>query len=452
MRIKNDGKMDMTQGNTVRNIFRFALPLMAASVIQQLFTLTDTMVLGIYGGNQSLAVLGACSWMNWFQVSLLTNLGQAACLVVSVRFGKKNGDAMKKAVGTVYFLTILFAFLLEPGVQLTVQPFLRIQNTPLEIFEDAVWYLRIVFMGTLFVLIYNILSSLLRATGDSRTSFTAITAAAVINLVLDVILVAGFGMGVKGAAAATAFSQIISAWICWRKIQNYPELCLRNLCIRADRTILREYADLCIPMIAQSFVISAGGTYVQGKVNGYGVSFAAGVSAAGKIFTLVETGAVALASACATFVGQNVGARQFERIRTAVRQLFGISLLMATMTGVFLRVFGQAVLEIFVQDEAVVYGVGYLNVYSIGVLSMYPMYYLRQTVQALGNAKIPLAAAVLQLCMRIWMAGYLTKWIGYEGIYYTSMAAWLVSLLLIGAIYPRQLKLCEQKYLEGCRH
>lgn len=439
--------MDMTEGNTVKIILRFAFPLMVASIIQQLFSLTDAMVLGIYGGNESLAVLGACSWMNWFQISMLTNLGQASCLLAAVRIGAKNIEELKKAVGNIYLVSIILGIFLAPAMQLFVVDFLKLQNTPEEIFQNAVWYLRIVLLGTVFLLIYNVLSSLLRAAGDSNTSFQAITVAAVVNLIVDIILVAGFGMGVKGAAAATALSQMISAVICWMKIRKYPEFRLDKKLLRPDREILKEYTDLCIPMMAQSFVISIGGSYVQSQTNQFGVLFAAGVSAGGKIFTLMETGGLALASACASFIGQNVGARQFDRIRAAVKQIIWISLGMAASTGIILRLFGPSILQIFTQEEAVYYGIRYLEVYSISVMLMYPMYSMRQAVQALGNVRIPLVAAVLQLCMRVLTAGYLTKLIGYEGIYYTSAAAWFVTLILVMGVYPRQFQKCREKYL-----
>lgn len=323
-------------------------------------------------------------------------------------------------------------------------PFLHMQETPAEIFEEAVRYLRIIFGGTLFLLAYNIMSSLLRAMGDSYTSFLAIAVSAVINVVMDIIFVAGFHMGVAGAAAATVISQAVSALICLYRLQDYPMLKPEREFLCPDKEILREYIGLSLPMMAQSLVIAAGGTYVQSCVNQIGVLFAAGVSGAGKIFSLVETGAIALASACASFVSQNVGGRQFERIRTAIRQILGVSLLLAGATGLFLAGMGKPILSLFVEGEAVRFGVEYLNVYSFGVLLMYPMYFLRQTVQALGNVRIPLIAALLQLVVRVLTAGGLTKLIGYSGIYYATVAAWAVSIILIGYVYPRQFRKCRE--------
>lgn len=435
---------DMTEGNALKTIVRFALPLVAAAVIQQLFSLTDAMVLGIYGGDRGLAVLGICSWPVWFQVSVLTNFGQAACLLTAVRFGAKDEEGLKLAVGNVYFVSVLLGLIMVPGLQAVVRAVLEIQNTPAETFVDAEAYLRILYVGTVFLLIYNTLSSLLRALGDSYTSFIAITVSAVVNVVMDIILVAGFGMGVRGAAIATTASQVLAAVICLVKAGQYPVLWIRRKYLKPDAGLLKEYAGLCIPMMAQSIVIAVGGTYVQSHINQYGTAFAAGVSAAGKIFSVVETGAIALASASASFISQNVGAKQFDRIRSAVRQVCGLSEAIAVVIAGALLVFGKSILSLYVTDTAVVYAMGNLTVYSAGLLIMYPMYALRQTVQALGNLRIPLLAALLQLVMRIITAKYLPILIGSSGIYFTSLAAWAVSLLLIGFIYPRQLKKCRE--------
>ena len=434
----------MTTGSPLALILRFALPLVAASMLQQVFSLTDTMVLGIFAGNQAIAVLGVCLWPVWLQVSVLTNLGQAACLLAAVRFGAKDEAALRRAVGCVYRTAVWVGVLFIPALMLLTKPFLRLQNTPEAILDEAAEYLWIIFLGTVFLLIYNILSSLLRAVGDSLTSFYAILISAGINLGLDVLLVAGFGMGTIGAAAATSVSQVFSAVICLWKLRSYPVFHLRREELRFDPPLLREYAGLCLPMMAQSFVIAGGGTYVQACINQYGVDFAAGVSAAGKLFSVLETGAIGLASACASFVSQNVGARQFERIRSAVRQIMGLTLAAALVLGIGLWLAGPWLLRIYVTADALDCAVEQMHAYCIGLLLMYPMYSLRQTVQSLGNLQIPLLAALLQLAARVGTARFLPLWLGRSGIYYTGIAAWAVSLLLIGFIYPRQLRKCSR--------
>lgn len=438
--------VDMTEGNALKVIINFAIPLIAASVLQQLFSLTDAMVLGIFNGDLGLAVLGTCSWPIWFQISALTNFGQAACLLVAVRFGAKDETAFKKSVGNIYFAAVVIGIVMMLGLQITAVPLLAVQDTPKEVMADAIAYLRIIFVGTVFLLIYNVLSSLLRAVGDSVTSFLSITISAVMNVVLDIVLVAGLRMGVSGAAIATVASQSVSAVICIVKLRGYREFDLEKEFLKPDRELLKEYMGICVPMLAQSVVIALGGVFVQFRINQYGTTFAAGVSAASKIFKVVETAAIALAQACASFVSQNVGACKFDRIKKAVRQVSGVSIAMAAVIGAFLLLTGKWMLSLYVTKEALPYALGSLIVFSFGLLLMYPMYALRQIVQALGNLKIPLIAAMLQLAVRVLTAQFLPMAIGNAGLYYTNVAAWFVSIVLIGLVYPGQFKKCREKY------
>lgn len=431
---------DMTKGDSLTAIVRLALPLAAAAVIQQLFSITDAAILGIFEGNHGIAVMGACSWTVWLQVSILTNLGQAACLLVAVRFGAGEEEPLKHAIGNVYFMALLSSIIMIPGLQSIVEAVIRIQNTPPEIFPDAVLYLRIIYAGTIFLLIYNVLSAVLRAAGDSYTSFQAISVSAVANVILSWILIAFFDMGIKGAAIGTLVSQSLAALICLTKLRKYPDLQIGLKHFRPDRALLIEYMGLCIPMMAQSFVIAAGGTYVQAHINHYGTGFMAGVSASVKIFSVVETGAVALASASSSFISQNVGAHRFDRIERAVRQVCGLTEGIAVIIAVFLLFTGKYILAFYVTGEAVTYAMENLMVYCAGLLLMYPMYSLRQAVQALGNTWIPLAAALLQLVMRIFAVTVLPNFIGRAGIYFASFLAWLISLILIGIVFPVQLR------------
>lgn len=435
---------DMTEGNPWNVITAFAIPLMAASVIQQLFSLTDAMILGIFGGDVGLAVLGTTSWPVWFSVSILTAFCQAACLLAAVRFGAKDDTAFRQAVGTVYLITAMIGIGLTLVLQALVLPLLKLQETPSAVLRDAAAYLRILYGGIPFLLIYNMLASLLRAAGDSRTSFAAITVSALLNIILDVWMVAGLGLGAAGAAAATVTAQSAAAVICIREIRKYQEFKITRKELRFYKHIVKEYVGLCIPMIAQSFVIALGGVFVQFKINQYGTVFAAGVSAAEKIFSVVETAAVALSQACASFVSQNVGAGKFDNIKTVVRRICCVSEVIAGGIAVVLLLGGERILALFVTENAMEYAMADLVVISVGLLIMYPMYSLRQTIQALGNLWIPLLAGVLQLVVRILTAQYLPLIMGHTGLFLPNIAAWLVSLLLIGAVYPGQLRKCER--------
>ena len=198
-------------------------------------------------------------------------------------------------------------------------------------------------------------------------------------------------------------------------------------------------------MLLQSFVISAGGFFVQAHVNRYGVDFTAGVSASGKVFGLLETAAIALAQAVATFVSQNYGARQFGRIRSGLRRSVLLSVGSAVVFGLFMCGAGKPLLSLFVEGEALSYAWNFLLVMSVGMLIMCPMYTLRQALQALGNARIPLVGAILQLAARVGVTLILPVFFGRSGLYFTSTFAWLACLILIAAVLPGWLDRCEKE-------
>lgn len=198
-------------------------------------------------------------------------------------------------------------------------------------------------------------------------------------------------------------------------------------------------------MLLQSFVIAAGGFFVQTYVNGYGAAFAAGMSATGKVFGLLETAAIALAQSVATFVSQNYGAGRFERIRQGVRLSVWVSLGVATVLACAMFLWGRPLLQLFVAPEAMDTAWELLLVMSAGLWIMYPMYSLRQALQALDNAAVPLAAAVVQLLARIAVTLYLPALIGRAGMYYPTVAAWVTSLVLIGGVFPGWLEYCQHR-------
>lgn len=435
----------MTSGSPAALILRFGLPLIAANTLQQVYAMVDTMVLGHFGGVTGLAVLGTGSWPIWFMVSILTNFSQAGSIVLAKRYGAGQAEELKTVAGNVYIVALGLCAALMAAGQLLARPVLLAQNTPPDVLEQAVLYLRILFGGTFLLFAYNVHAAFLRAVGDSRTPLYAITAATGVNIGLDLLFVAGFRWGTPGAALATVIAQGVSAVVCLRQVRAHPLFRVRRRHLRPCGAVLREYFALCVPMLLQSFVIAMGGAFVQTHVNGYGTAFAAGMSATGRVFSLLETAAIALAQSTATFVSQNYGAGALERVRSGVKVSVGFALGIATALAALMFLLGRGLLSLFVASEAVQTAVEMLIVYSFGLWIMYPMYVLRQTLQALGNAGIPLLAALVQLAVRVAVTLYLPLWLGRRGLYFPTVAAWVSSLVLIGWTYPYQMRQCRRR-------
>lgn len=433
----------MTTGSPLRLILLFGLPLILANTLQQVYSTVDTIILGRFGGVTGLAALGTSSWPVWLSVSIMTNFSQASSLLVAKRFGSGRLEDMKHAVGNIVSSAFALCVLISIVTQLLALPVLVMQGTPADVLDQALMYLRITFGGTFILFTYNILAAFLRAVGDGKTPLFAILAATIVNVFLDILFVARFNWGAPGAALATLIAQSASAVVCFIRIMKNDLFRIERKHLRPNKIILQEYLSLAIPMLMQSCVIALGGFFVQSHINAYGSVFVAGMSATVKVFALLETAAIALAQATATYVSQNFGKAQFNRIRQGIRISVGFSLCIAAFLCSAMVLFGRSLLSLFVTQDAIDISWGLLITMSIGLFVMYPMYVIRQSIQALGNTMVPLLAAVIQLLARIVVTVYLPRIIGRSGLYFPTVVAWITSLILIGFLLPAWLKRCE---------
>lgn len=439
---------DMTSGSPLRLILIFGFPLILANTLQQVYSTVDTIILGRFGGVMGLAALGTSSWPVWLSVSIMTNFSQASSLLVAKRFGSGRMEDMKHAIGNIISSALLLCAIISVLTQLLARPVLLMQGTPADVLDQALLYLRITFGGIFILFTYNILAAFLRAVGDSKTPLMAILAATIVNILLDILFVARFRLGAPGAALATLIAQTASALICFIRIMQNDLFKVEKNHLKPNKVILGEYMSLAVPMLMQSCVIALGGFFVQSHINAYGSVFVAGMSATVKVFALLETAAIALAQATATFVSQNFGKAQFDRIRQGIRISVGFSLCIAAFLCIAMILFGRPLLSLFVTQEAIDISWGLLITMSIGLFVMYPMYVIRQSIQALGNTMVPLLAAVIQLVARIVVTVYLPRVMGRSGLYYPTVVAWITSLVLIGVLLPMWLRRCEREEMK----
>lgn len=442
-------KMDMTSGPIKSQILIFALPLIAANTLQQVYSTVDTVVLGRYSGIDSMAVLGTSSWVVWFLVSVIISYSQAVSMVMAKYFGASDEKRVKMTFATGHIAGAVLSIAMILAVLPLKDPILRLLNTPPEIMEDSRVYLNIIVAGSAGLMLYNLEAAVLRAIGDSRTPLIAILSASAINIGLDIWFVKGLGMGVRGVSIATVASQFFSALVCLAKVCRITQLKMSRKDWRADGYILKECGYLAVPMLIQSFVIAFGGFVVQNKINSYGTLFAGGMSATGRFFGLLETSAIALAQSVSIFVSQNKGAGHFDRIKKGVRGGAAISMIIASVLCVSMFLFGKQILSVFVSpEEALEYAWEYLLVMSAGLLIMYPMYTLRHSMQALGNAVIPMIGGVIQLFARVFSAQYMTSFMNENALYFSCVLSWATSLVLMWYFYPLQLKKIKREGIE----
>ena len=318
----------------------FALPLMLGNVFQQLYTLVDTMVVGRFVGVEALASLGAADWLNWLVLGIPTGFAQGFSILMSQNFGAGEQDELRRSVAMSIVLSAIIAAATLAVSQIFLVPTLKLLNTPENVLPGSILYLRIYFSGIPITMAYNLLSSMLRALGDGRTPLKAMIAAAITNVVLDLLFTVAFGWGIAGVAIATVIAQCVSAVYCF--IANAPAERAASQREHFDmrRDIVAHLLRLGAPVALQNTIISIGGLCVQYVVNGFGFIFVAGFTATNKLYGLLEMAAVSFGYAISTYTGQNLGARNFSRIKRGVKSSIKMAILTSAAIGALMLVIG----------------------------------------------------------------------------------------------------------------
>lgn len=446
---------DMTSGTPGKLIFSFALPLMVGNVFQQLYTFVDTMIVGQVLGVDALAALGATEWMVFLMFGFIQGLVQGFSVIVSQRFGANDGVGLCKAVKGAGYLAGAGAVIFTALAQLMVLPVLTMLRTPSEIIELSALYLRIIYAGVPVAMAYNLFSAILRALGNSKTPLRAMTAASLCNIILDVIFVYDCNWGIAGAAWATVLAQVMASLICLWELRKIDLLHKQVKDNSIDREILLEELKMGVPMGLQNIITAIGGLVVQSVINGFGVLFIAGYTAANKLYGLLEIAASSYGYAMSTYAGQNMGAGLYARIRKGLTSANLIGTATAFLMSMVMVLFGKVILSCFITgDEATVQtaihiGYRFLLVLSCFFPLLYILYIVRACIQGMGNSLFPMISSFVQLIMRCGCALLLTKFIGETGIFWGEIMAWIGADMFLLCSYYHIIK-CHIFQKSGC--
>ena len=422
---------DMTAGDPGQLILSFALPLLLGNVFQQLYTFADTIVVGQALGVKALAAVGAVEWMVFLMFGFIQGLTQGFSVTIARRFGGGDHKGMKRAVMGAAYLSAACAFLFTLSGQLMISPVLGVLRTPGEIIGLSQSYLRILYAGIPVTVVYNLFSAILRALGNSKTPLQAMTIASLVNIVLDVLFVFGFGWGIGGAAFGTVLAQLLAAFFCFVTLKRIEILRINRQECGAEAEMLLEQCRLGIPMGLQNMITAAGGLVVQSVINGFGVLFIAGYTAANKLYGLLEIAASSYGYAMSTYTGQNLGAGFWERIKKGFRAANGIGIVTAILMSTIMAVFGRTILSLFIAGDvadvnaAIETGYRFLIVLACFFPFLYVLYVTRACVQGMGNSVLPMFSSVVQLVMRCGCALILPRFIGESGVFYGEVFAWI---------------------------
>ena len=432
---------NMTTGSPGKLIITFAIPLMLGNIFQQFYTMADTMIVGQVVGVEALAAVGAGDWLVWLVFGIMTGITQGFSILVAQFYGAREKENLKCAVAKSYIMTALLSVIVLAVSEGAVYHVLLFLQTPDNVIDLTMLYLRLIFAGIPIIAAYNIFAAILRALGNSRSPLIAMTVAALINVGLDLLFVAVFGWGVAGAAVATVIAQGFSALYCLMVLRKIPDIRLEKQDFYRQPAMSLRLLKVATPLAIQNVIISVGGLTVQYVVNGFGFLFVAGFTASNKLYGVLEMAAVSYGYAITTYVGQNLGAKKYQRIRKGVHSGTYMALLTSGVISGVMVLFGRNILSLFVSGEpeqirqVLDIAYKYLFIMAIFLWVLYLLYVYRSAIQGLGNTLIPLASGIAEFVMRVSVALLLPKLIGEDGIFYAEICAWTSAAVLLFISY-----------------
>ncbi|MCM1154308.1 MAG: MATE family efflux transporter [Roseburia sp.] len=436
--------LDMTRGKPSALLLRFSLPLVAGNLFQQFYTFADTLIVGQKLGVHALAALGATEWLSFLMFGFIQGLTQGFSINVSKYFGEENEELVQQNIFHALIASVGAAILFTLFGQVMIVPLLKLLHTPGELLGMAALYIRILYLGIPVCVAYNMTAALLRAFGNSRAPLTAMTIASFSNIALDLLFVMVFEMGIEGAACATLLAQAFAAIYCILALCRIEQAKVKLGNTKWSFRIVSEQMKLGVPMGFQNVITAAGGLVVQSVVNGFGILFLAGYTAANKLYGLLEIAASSYGYAISTYTAQNAGAGQKERIRTGLIAALKMGAVTAYLMSFIMLVFGKPILGLFIVDvqveaaEAIWIGYRFLCILAVFFPLLYIVYIIRSCIQGMGNSIMPMLSSLMQVLMRILCALVLTKIIGSTGVFWGEVMAWLFADIFFLYAFLRQ--------------
>lgn len=442
---------NMTQGSPLKLIISFAIPLMLGNVFQQLYTVMDTLIVGRSLGVDALAALGATDWLVWLVLGIITGFTQGFSIRMAQDYGAGRMEELKKDIGhsillSLFWSVILMLAALPGGIHV-----LRFLQTPEEILPLANTYMTILFVGIPLMMLYNFLSSVLRALGDGRTPLSAMIAASFVNIFLDLFFILVCHMGVAGAALGTLLAQLTASLFCLRVLLKSDFFKLTGKDFVPEPARIGKLLYLGLPVAFQNSIIAIGGMVVQFVVNGFGVIFIAGFTATNKLYGILEMAATSYGFAMMTYTGQNLGAGKNDRIKHGVHTAVGIGILTSVLISACMLLFGRTIVGAFISGtaeqtaQATAIAYHYLKIMSLFLSTLYLLHIYRSALQGMGDTIMPMISGLAECFMRIGAALVLPLFWGEQGIFYAEILAWIgADCILLTSYYIRLRKLYRQ--------
>lgn len=425
---------NMTSGQPAKLILFFTIPLLIGNIFQQFYSMADTLIVGRTIGVQALAAVGCTGSITFLILGFAMGLTAGLSIVTSQRFGASDENGVRRSIAVGVMVSLAVTIILTVIAVPLTRPILELMQTPPEIIDDAWSYLVIIFAGTAACMLFNMLSNIIRAVGDSKTPLLFLIIACILNIILDFVLILNFKMGVAGAAWATILAQLVSGLLClWYMMKRLKFLIPKKEDFHVTSWEVALHLKIALPMAFQMSIIAIGAVILQYALNGLGAVSVAAYTAAQKIDSIATQPMNSFGTTMGTYAAQNMGAGRIDRIRKGVFQCALISVGFSIVMGLVNIFAGYQLAGIFVgpgQPEVLNLAQVYLRINGSLYFVLALLFVFRFTLQGLGKSFVPTLAGVMELVMRCFAAIFLSGVLGFAGACWSNPLAW------IGAAIP----------------
>lgn len=441
--------IDLTQGKPIKVILRFTIPLLLGNLFQLFYNLIDAIIVGHTLGKDAFAAVGATSALNFLIMGFAIGITSGFSIIISQRFGANDDDGVKQSFAIGLCLTFITAVVLTIVAVSLAEPLLQIMQTPQDLIADAHDFLKAIFGGMVFTVIFNYLSNVLRAIGDSRTPLIALIISTVLNVILEFVFILGLHAGVFGAGVATIIAQAFSVVFLVLFIKlKVPVLHVQRYHFRFKRPEVLKHAALGYPMGFQSSIIAIGSLILQIVLNKMGTDVVAMQAIGRQIDQLAMLPMMSLGLAVTTFTAQNFGAKQYKRMLVGLKHSVIVCVIWALAFAALLLTFNQFFSGLFISaDETAIIHLAYeyylVNGLLYWVLAI--LFIVRGFIQGYGNSLIPTLAGMAELVMRAGVSVLSLVTVGLIGVLFSSPAAWIGSVIILVPSYFKITKDLRQR-------
>lgn len=435
---------DMTEGNALKLILLFSIPILIGNIFQQLYQLADIFIVGRLLGENALAAVGASAPIYFMFLIIAFSFTGGLTAVTAQRFGARDEDGVRRSVTHSIRASLILSLILMSLLIFFLHIVMHLLNVPQSIYKDSYNFIFILGCAMPLLIAFNLLSGFIRALGDSKTPLYFLIFSSLLNIIFNYILIKHCHFGVIGSAVGTVIAITISVVCCILYIMKHsPILRLKKQDWQYDKSFMREHLNIAIPMSVQFSVLSVSIMVIQAVCNSFGEEIIVGFTIALRIEQLTTQPLLALGLSIATFSAQNFGAKKFSRIKEGVNKTTLLSFILSIILGLYMFTYGKYLVGSFLNTPdafAVSIGTSYLNISMMFYFFLGMIFIFKNTLQSMSKPFYPLLSGFIELGLRCFSAILLAQKIGYEGIYYASPLAWVGGATIVFIGYRKNMQ------------